>query len=416
MSADEPRHDQASAGPEPAAPGAPRAILRRPILSLSLLFGLALLAWFLAPGQRATSKEANAAASGPIPVGVVIVREQPVTIPIELPGRTAAFEVSDVRPQIDGLIRQRLFTEGDYVREGQPLYRVDPVTYETRVASAEAGVARARATVGSTGAQARRYAELVALNAISRQQYDDALAAANLARAEVGVQQATLRAARIDLARAVVRAPISGRIGRSLYTTGALVTAGQANPLATIQRLDPIFVDIQYSSADLLQLRQQLQTGQLAWDGTAPVRLRLETGGFYPLEGRLRFADVTVDPATGSQTIRCVFPNPQGLLAPGMFVRADIVGLTQARAILIPQSAVSRDPRGRATVQVVGRTNRVEVRPVLVDRAIGASWLVTGGLRPGERVIVEGGMMLRSGASVAPQPWSGEAAARASGR
>jgi membrane fusion protein (multidrug efflux system) len=222
------------------------------------------------------------------------------------------------------------------------------------------------------------------------------------ARADVAAQAAALRSAEIDLARTVIRAPISGRIGRSVYTMGALVKASQDNALTTIQRLDPIYVDIQQSSSDLLRLREQTIAGRISSD-TAPVRLKLETGSDYPLVGTLSFADVTVDPATGSQTIRAVFPNPQHLLLPGMFVRGELTQGVQARGILVPQRAVSRDERGRPTVLVVGKGNMSALRIIEADRTVGENWLVTGGLSPGDKVIVEGGPLLRPGMPVKPQ-------------
>ncbi|MFL6842859.1 MAG: efflux RND transporter periplasmic adaptor subunit [Sphingomicrobium sp.] len=341
---------------------------------------------------------------GPAPVGVIVVKEEPVTLTAELPGRTAAFETSEVRPQVDGIIRARLFTEGDYVRQGQPLYRIDPVTYEARVASARAALARARASIIAAEGQERRYAELVKRGFVSRQLYDNALSAVGEARADVEAQKAVVQSAQIDLGRTVVRAPISGRIGRSFYTTGALVKAAQDNALTTIQRLDPIYVDIQQSSADLLRLREQTLAGQVAADH-APVRLHLETGSIYPEVGTLSFEDVTVDPATGSQTIRAVFPNSQHLLLPGMFVRGQVSQGMQARGILVPQRAVSRDERGRPTLLVVGKNNMSELRVVEADRSVGESWLVTSGLRPGEKVIVEGGPLLRPNMPVKPALW-----------
>jgi membrane fusion protein (multidrug efflux system) len=339
----------------------------------------------------------------PTPVGVIVVTEQPVTLTTELPGRTSPYETSDVRPQVDGIIRARLFTEGDYVRAGQPLYRIDPASYEARVASARAALARARAsTIGAEG-QVRRYAELVKRNFVSRQLYENAISAAGEARADVQAQAAALRSAQIDLGRTIIRAPISGRIGRSLYTTGALVRAGQDNPLTTIQRLDPIYVDIQQSSADLLKLREQMLSGQVASNGSAPVRLQLESGSAYSEIGTLSFADVTVDQATGSQAIRAVFPNPQHILLPGMFVRGQLSQGIQTRGILVPQRAVSRDERGRPTVIVVGKSNMAELRVIQADRTVGTSWLVTGGLKPGDKVIVDAGPLLRPGVPVKPQ-------------
>ena len=378
-------------------------IRRRPlpqqIALAALAVGIVLVAvWLLYPRT-----EAPAAPPPPTPVGVIVVTQQPVTLTAELPGRTSPFETSDVRPQVDGIIRARLFTEGDFVHAGQPLYRIDPVTYEARAANARAALARAQAsTIGAEGL-ARRYAELLKRNFVSRQNYDDALSAAGAARADVVAQRAALRSAEIDLARTTIRAPISGRIGRSVSTAGALVSAAQEAPLTTIQRLDPIYVDIQQSSADLLRLREQILAGEVAQD-IAPVRLQLETGSMYPLVGTLRFADVSVDPATGSQTIRAIFSNPQRLLLPGMFVRAKLGQGIQTRGILVPQRAVSRDERGRPTVLVVGARNMAELRVLQADRTVGDSWLVTGGLKPGDKVIVDAGPLVRPGAPVQPQP------------
>lgn len=354
-------------------------------------------------GQQGDQAQ-QGAAPPPTAVSFVTMREEPVALTTELPGRTAAFETSEVRPQVNGLIRARLFTEGDFVRQGQALYRIDPAPYEAQVASARAALARSRSTIASTAALARRYGELVRINAISRQEYENAVATASQARADVAAQQAALSTAQIDLARTTIRAPISGRIGRSVSTTGALVTASQAEPLATIQRLDPIYVDIQQSSADLLRLRERMLTGELSSGSSARVRLKLETGTTYGEVGTLRFADVTVDSTTGSQTIRAVFPNARGLLLPGMFVRAELVQGVQGRAILVPQRAVGRDERGRATVMVVGQGNKADMRIIQTSQTQGDSWVVTAGLRPGDRVIVEGGMMLRPGMVVNPSP------------
>lgn len=345
-------------------------------------------------------------APGPAPVGYVVVREEPVALVNELPGRTAAFETSEVRPQVNGLIRQRLFTEGDFVRAGQPLYRIDSAPYEAQVANARAALARARAIIASSAALARRYGELVKINAISKQEYENALGTSQQAQADVAAQSAALRSAQIDLARTTITAPISGRIGRSTFTTGALVSAAQAEPLATIQRLDPIYVDVQQPNADLLKLREAIVAGNLAEGGDARVRLKLETGSDYPQEGRLRFTDVTVDPATGSQTIRAIFDNPASLLLPGMYVRASLVEGVQTRGILVPQRAVTRDERGRATVLLIGRDNKVQPRAIETERIVGDAWLVTSGVRAGDKVIVEGAMMLRPGSPVSGRLWS----------
>ena len=350
----------------------------------------------------------------PAAVGFITIAEQSVTLTNELPGRTTAYETSEVRPQVNGLVEARLFTEGDQVTKGQPLYRIDAQPYLAQAANARAALARARAAIASSAALARRYGELVKINAIAKQDYENALTSAAQARADVEAQQAALRTAQIDLARTTIRAPIAGRIGRSTFTTGALVTAAQTEPLATIQRLDPIYVDIQQSSADLLRLRQQVLTGAVARQGNARVKLLLEDGSTFGPEGTLRFADVTVDPATGSQVIRALFPNPNGLLLPGMYVRARLIEGTQARAMLVPQRSVGRDERGNATVMVVGRDNKIEPRTLQASRTVGDNWLVTAGIRPGDRVIVEGGGNLRPGTAVTPSPWNPNAKPAAS--
>jgi len=353
------------------------------------------------------------APAGPPQVGFVEVHEAPVTLTKELPGRTTAFETSEVRPQVNGLVLQRLFTEGDQVHAGQPLYRIDPQPYQAQVASSRAALARARAAISSSQALARRYGELVKINAIARQDYENAQTAAAQSQADVAAQQAALRTAQIALTRTTITAPISGRIGRSIYTTGALVTAQQTDPLATIQRIDPIYVDLTQSAADILRMRQQILAGQLSRGGanSARVRLTLDDGSTYPIEGTMQFADVSVDPTTGSQTIRAVFPNPRGLLLPGMYVRASLVEGTKTNAILVPQRAVGRDERGNATAMVIGAGNKVEVRTLQTGRTIGDNWLVTGGLKPGDKVIVEGGMMLRPGMPVQGKPWAANAQA-----
>ncbi len=351
------------------------------------------------------------AQAGPPQVSVLAVQPQSVTLTTTLPGRTTAFETSEVRPQVNGLVTARLFTEGDLVRAGQPLYRIDSQPYQAQVASARAAVARARAAIASSAALQRRYGELVKINAIARQDYENAVTAAAQARADVAAQQAALRSAQIDLARTTIRAPISGRIGRSVTTTGALVSAAQTNPLTTIQRLDPIYVDVAQSSADLLKLRQQIAAGDLARGGTAArVRLRLEDGSVYPIEGKLQFADVSVDPNTGTQTIRALFPNPKGLLLPGMYVRAELVEGTKGNAILVPQRAVTRDERGNPSVLVVGADGKLQPRQLTAPRTIGDNWLVTAGLNPGDKVVMEGAMMLRPGMPVKAVPYNPNAA------
>lgn len=343
---------------------------------------------------------------GPVQVAVMTLKTQPVTLTTQLPGRTVAYETSEVRPQVNGLVLSRLFEEGDRVRAGQALYRIDPAPYQAQAANARAALARARAAIASSRALARRYGELVKINAISKQDYENSITSSQQANADVAAQQAALRTAQIDLGRTTIRAPISGRIGRSTFTTGALVSAGQADALTTIQRLDPIYVDLQQSSAEVLKLRQRIMAGQVArGENATRVRLRLEDGSAYPVEGQLRFTDVTIDPSTGSQAIRVRFPNPNGLLLPNMFVRAELIEGTQQNGILVPQRAVARDERGNATVMVVGANNKAEQRKIETNRAVGDAWLVTGGVKPGDRIIMEGGMTLRPGMPVSPYPF-----------
>ncbi|KQT32376.1 hemolysin D [Sphingomonas sp. Leaf412] len=366
----------------------------------------ALLLPLAACGGGADSQQQQAP-QGPPTVQVMTLRPQAVTLTTTLPGRTTAFETSDVRPQVNGLVLERLFQEGDAVRKGQALYRIDPQPYLTQVASARAALARARAAIASSRALTRRYGELVKINAIARQEYENSITSAQQATADVAVQQAALRSAQIDLARTTIRAPISGRIGRSVATTGALVTAQQTDPLTTIQRLDPIYVDVPQSSADLLRLRQQLMSGELTRGGqAAQVRLRLEDGSVYPVAGQLQFADVSVDPATGSQVIRARFANPRGLLLPGMSVKAELIEGTQADALLVPQRAVTRDEKGDASVMVVGKDGKLQPRKLTTSRTIGDDWVVTGGLNPGDRIVMEGAMMLRPGMAVKTAPWN----------
>lgn len=361
------------------------------------------------------SGDSGAPPTPPSPeVSVLKLQPRNAELTVTLPGRTAAFETSEVRPQVSGLILSRLFQEGDSVRAGQPLYRIDSQPYVQQVASARAALARSRASIASSAALQRRYGELVRINAIARQDYENAITSAQQARADVAAQEAALRSAEIDLARTTIKAPISGRIGRSLVTTGGLATSGQADPLATIQRLDPMYVDVPQSSGDLLRLRQQLLSGALARGGSsARVRLRLEDGSIYPVEGRLQFADVSVDPSTGTQTIRAVFPNPRSLLLPGMYVRAELVEGVQGNALLVPQRAVTRNERGEPVTMVVGPDNKVAQRVLATDRTIGTDWLVTGGLKAGDRIIMEGGQMVRPGTTVRAVPWRAPAPSRA---
>ena len=358
-------------------------------------------------GGGDSQQQQQGAPQGPPTVQVITVQPQAVTLTTTLPGRTTAYETSEVRPQVNGLVLARLFQEGDNVAKGQALYRIDPQPYLTQVASARAALARARAAIASSQALTRRYGELVKINAIARQEYENSITTAQQAQADVAAQQAALRSAQIDLARTTIRAPISGRIGRSVTTTGALVSAAQTEALTTIQKLDPIYVDVPQSSADLLKLRQQLMAGELTrGGGAAKVRLRLEDGSVYPIEGELQFADVSVDPATGSQVIRARFANPRGLLLPGMYVRAELVQGTEPDALLVPQRAVTRDEKGQASVLVVGADGKLQPRQLTTTRTIGDNWIVTKGLNAGDKVVMEGAMMLRPGMAVRAVPFN----------
>jgi membrane fusion protein (multidrug efflux system) len=346
--------------------------------------------------------------------GYVVVKAGTVPIVAELAGRTAAFEVSEVRPQVSGVIRSRNFTEGSIVRAGQTLYQIDPSLYQAAAAQARANVASAVANRDAARIRASRYAPLARMQAVSQQEYTDARAQAAQANAAVQQQQAALQTANINLRYTRVPAPITGRIGRSLFTTGALVTANQTDPLTTIQRLDPIFVDIQQSSAQLLALRKAIAQG-----GAVPVRanvtLQLEDGSDYGYTGTLEFAEAVVDPATGTVTLRARFPNAQGLLLPGMYVRARLVQQTIADAILVPQAGMSRDPQGNATVMVVGPGNKALQKKVVADRTLGDQWIVTAGLNPGDKVIVEGLSKIKAGQPIAPVPAGSPPRQRAGG-
>jgi membrane fusion protein (multidrug efflux system) len=371
--------------------------------SPTALLGLALLALAACSAGESGSGGRSRGEQGTPEVGYVVVQRGAVPIVQELTGRTAAYETSEVRPQVSGVIRARLFTEGGMVRAGQTLYQIDPAPFEAAVAQARANLAAAIATRDAARTRAQRYAPLAQMEAVSQQEYTDAQAAARQAEAAVEQARAALRTAEINLNYTRVPAPISGRIGRSLVTVGALVTANQAEPIATIQRLDPIYVDIQQSSADLLALRRALAAGG-AVPASTSVRLRLEDGSDYGYAGTVQFSEVTVDPSTGTVTLRARFPNPQGLLLPGMFVRAIFAQAVNTEAILVPQAGVSRDPRGNATVLVVGRDNKVVQRTVTAARAVGQNWVVTSGLNPGDRVITEGTARVRPGQLVRPVP------------
>lgn len=330
-------------------------------------------------------------------VTVYVVKSAPLAVTTELPGRTDAYRVAEVRPQVSGIILQRHFIEGSDVKAGDSLYQIDPATYQAAFDSAKGELAKAEAAANIAHLTVKRYLPLVGTQYVSRQEYDQAVANARQADASVMAAQAGVETARINLAYTKVSSPISGRIGKSSVTEGALVTNGQATALATVQQLDPIYVDVTQSSTDFMQLQQSsLQKGQ----GTRSVQLLMENGQPYPLKGTLQFSDVTVDQSTGSITLRAVFPNPQHRLLPGMFVRARIDEGIQPDAILVPQQGVTRTPRGDATVLVVNEQNNVESRTVVAPQAFGDRWLVTQGLKNGDRVIVSGLQKVRPGVAV----------------
>ncbi len=350
----------------------------------------------------------------PPAVSVIEIKPQRVTVTTELPGRTSAFRVAEVRPQVSGIVLRRMFTEGAEVTAGQQLYQIDPATYQAAFESARADVAKAGANLKSVEAKAARYADLVKINAVSRQDYDDIVASLEQNRAQILVARAALETARINVEYTKVFAPISGRIGKSSVTEGALVTANQAAPLATVTQLDPIYVDISQSSSDLLRLRRAVAAGQMRQESEAQARVTLKLDGAdepYDHPGQLQFSEVTVDPATGAVRLRAVFPNPHQALYPGLFVRAVVDQGTREAALLVPQQALVRGPNGAASVWVVGADRKVNPRPVETGPAIGNDWLIAKGLSGGEQVVVEGLQKLRPGAEVAVTPAASPAAA-----
>ncbi len=334
-------------------------------------------------------------------VGYVVVQPGAVPVIANLSGRTSAYQTAEVRPQVSGIIRRRLFTEGSYVRAGQTLYEIDPSLYRAAGDEARANLASAQANAEAARIKADRFKPLAEMQAVSAQEYTDALAQSRQAQAAIAQSRAQLATAQINLRFTRVPAPISGRIGRSLFTQGALVTTNQAEPLSVIQKLDPIFVDIRQSSAELLTLRKSLAQGDAA-PTTASVKLKLEDGSDYGYAGTVEFTEVTVDPGTGTVTLRARFPNPQNLLLPGMFVRTVFAQAISNTAFLVPQRGLARDPRGNATVLLVGPGNKVVQRKVTAERTLGADWVVTSGLNAGDKIIVEGTVKAKVGAEVKP--------------
>lgn len=336
-------------------------------------------------------------------VGFVVMKVQDVPLEMVLGGRTSAYESADVRPQVNGVIKSRKFVEGSLVKQGQTLYEIDPSLYQAAVAQAEASLQNAEASRVALEAKAARYKPLADIEAVSKQDYTDAQAAARSAAAQVAINKAALETAKINLRYTSMPAPITGRIGRSLVTVGGLVTSGQAAALATIDRLDPMYVDIQQSSADLVALRQALSAGGVTPASTV-VQLTLEDGSPYPISGQIEFAETIVNPSTGSVTLRARFPNPQGLLLPGMFVRAKLSQAIQHNAILAPQQAVSRDPKGNATVYVVGPGDKAVQKTIVANRTVGSDWLVVSGLSAGDKVITEGLDKVKPNQAIKPVP------------
>ncbi len=372
-------------------------------LSRAALIGVALGAVALSgcgQGEQA-APQAQAQAQAPAPeVTVFTMKAAPVALTRELPGRTNASLVAEVRPQVSGIIQDRLFTEGSFVEAGQPLYQLEDDTYAANLNSAKASLARAKAVLERARITAKRTAELVKIDAVSQQENDDAQAALLQAEAEVKVAEAAVTSAQVTLNYSRITAPISGFIGKSYVTQGALVTTNQAQPMATMHKLDPIYVDLTQSSSELLQMRKAIATGNLDRFEEVPVTILLEDGSEYEHPGKLAFSEMTVEPSTGSFSLRVVVPNPDRLLMPGMYVRANVGTGIRQQGLLVPQQGIARDPRGNTSAMVVGQDNTVEVRPVRVSRSIGDKWLVEEGLAEGDKVIVEGLQKIRPGIQV----------------
>ena len=358
------------------------------------------------------NKSDQAAQQQPPEVGVVTVKSEPLKISTELPGRTLAYRIAEVRPQVSGIILKRNFIEGSEIKAGESLYQIDPATYQASYDSAKADLAKAEANARIAQLTVNRYKPLLGTKYISQQDYDNAVATAAQNNAAVQAAKANVETARINLAYTKVSSPISGRIGKSSVTEGALVQSGQTTALATVQQLDPMYVDVTQSSEDFLRLRSELESGQLKQnDGKANVTLLMQNGKNYAQPGTLEFSDVTVDQTTGSITLRAIFPNPDKALLPGMFVRARLDEGTNPNALLVPQQAVTRTPTGDASVMVVGADNKVEARKIKAAQAIGDKWLVTEGLKAGERVIFTGLQRAKPGAQVTPKEVTDDAKA-----
>ena len=373
-----------------------------PFRSVGILLLPLLLALSACGGKEGAPPAPQGGGQPPPVVTVITAQQESIPRTVELPGRTSPYLIAELRPQVNGIIKARKFEEGSLVEAGQLLYQIDPSIYQAALDGAEASLERAEANVYASKLKAQRAAELVKINAVSKEAHDDAQAALKQAQADVALAKAALDKARIDLNYTRLTAPISGRIGRSAFTPGALVTANQAEALATVQQLDPIYVDLTQSSADLLAFKRDLDLGKVrrtATDGI-PVTLLLEDGSPYPLEGALAFSEVTVNQDTGSVTLRAVFPNPKGDLLPGMYVRARLAQGIEDKAVRVPHAALTRDAKGTALLMLVSAEGKVEPRPVKAAHSLGGNWVITEGLAGGEQVIVEGLQKARPGSEV----------------
>tara|TARA_B100001123_G_scaffold170751_1_gene196540 strand:+ start:831 stop:2048 length:1218 start_codon:yes stop_codon:yes gene_type:complete len=377
-------------------------VMKRILTPAILMVALAL--------TTACKDEEQAAAPGggapqAVAVTVYTVEKKPLQVSAELPGRTSAFRIAEVRPQVTGIIQQRLFEEGALVEAGEQLYQIDPAPYEAELASAKADLQRAEASVANANARVNRYDQLVRNDVVSRQNYDDAIAAQRQGRAEVAAAKAAVDAAEINLQYTRVSAPIAGRTGKSAVTEGALVTANQDTLMTVVQQLDPIYVDMTQSASQLLKLRREIAQGQLTQTvDRTPVSLIIDGGNDYELQGELKFSDVTVDESTATVQLRAVFPNPNNELLPGLFVKAVIDQAVRNDAILVPQRAVGRGPNGQALVWVLGEDNTVSPKTVTTEQAMGNAWLIADGLDGGESIVIEGLQKVSPGAKVDPAP------------
>jgi len=360
--------------------------------------------WLAALVLAGCGKEADPPAPTVTEVGVITIKPQAITVTNELPGRTSAYRIAQVRARVDGIVARRAYVEGSDVQAGQLLFQVDPAPYQAALASARASLSRAQANLVSTTALAERDKVLIEDNAISRQEYDNAVAAQGQAAADVAAGQAGVQTASINLGYTEVRAPVSGRIGAAQVTEGGYVQASGATLLATVQQLDPIYVDLNQTSVEGLRLRREVANGRLQLHGPrqAKVHLLLEDGSQYPLDGTLEFTDITVDPGTGMVTVRALFPNPNHVLLPGMFVRAQIEEGVSAQTVLVPQVGVTHNARGEATALLVGGDNKVVFKTVVTGRTVDSNWVIESGLQANDRIIVEGGQKVQPGQLVRP--------------